>query len=148
MSVLIPMLEWTMSDEEHCCGAVVRWRKSADRVEAALLLRHVRALFQNAHTNAICAQVNQVSIPIIAKGVGSRRNTRSRLIVHTSNSTQLSHTRIRFHSCTGTQSRIVLSPLPRLIIIIRIHTPTGGLGEDEHTVMSVSVSPRHGPCSC
>ena len=29
--------------------------------------------------------------------------------------TVLSHTRIRFHSCTGTQSRIVLSPLPRLI---------------------------------
>ena len=33
-----------------------------------------------------------------------------------------SHTCIRFRSCTSTQCRIVLSPLPRLIIIIRIHT--------------------------
>ena len=29
---------------------------------------------------------------------------------------------MRFHPCTGRQSRIVLSPLPRLIIINRIHT--------------------------
>ena len=38
--------------------------------------------------------------------------------------TVLSHTRIRFHSCTGTQSRIVQSPLPRLFFLIRIHTLT------------------------
>ena len=35
-----------------------------------------------------------------------------------------SHTRVRFHSCTGRQSRIVLSPMPRLAIINRIHTFT------------------------
>ena len=35
--------------------------------------------------------------------------------------TVLSHTRTRFHPRTGRQSRIVLSPLPRLMIIIRIH---------------------------
>ena len=35
--------------------------------------------------------------------------------------TVLSHTRTRFHPRTGRQSRIVLSPLPRLIIIISIH---------------------------
>ena len=34
------------------------------------------------------------------------------------------HTRMRFHPCTGRQSRIVLSPLPRLIIINRINTLT------------------------
>ena len=39
--------------------------------------------------------------------------------------TVLSHTRMRFAPCTGRQSRIVLSPLPRLFLI-RIHRGARG----------------------
>ena len=54
--------------------------------------------------------------------------------------TVLSHTRMRFHPCTGRQSRIVLSPLPRLFIINRIHTmPLWGTYYHTATVSCVLV---------
>ena len=70
-----------------------------------------------AQSKDLIARYQQLQLPLnaLVLDVGWHIEEDSALSRGDSDYAVLSHTRIRFHPCTGTQTRSVLSPLPRLI---------------------------------